>query len=987
MRLANVYQTNNSRKQAELVEKNMNRICFLFLGCLIQANAWCQYVPNLFTEIQEQFPHVPENLCAAYSYQQTRWASNPNPNEPSCTGRPPVVGILGWVVEPNPVFRKHLQRVAELSRMPEHEILSSPQMEIKAWHLAIDSLSKVQQPQTALDWMTLAFSLSEIPEFNNTIADWAAFYWFEELRNSWVKMGGPHVSLDEMKPQMALPSQERSGLDGIAVWQPSPSCNFSSRNGSAVTATTVHTTQGSFAGALAWFMSCQSNVSSHYLIRSSDGFLLQLVNEDAKAWHVGTENAYTIGIEHEGFITNPAWYTDTMYANSAALIQRIAQRHGIALSRSAWWPWSASATYAQHQRPGVCTRIKGHQHFPNQTHTDPGPNWDWPKYSNLIQGYQPFETILGISGTVSFPHSALYPHDSLKQWRIQVPNGKISLQVQFIDLELNWDYLTVYDGPSTTDSVLISATGNQIPNSFLSSGREVLVRFRSDCTISGQGFVLHWNRIEGAGEDSIPPITQILPTGQAWISQDFQQGFSDLDSGGSGLLSTFWNAIHHDGQAFYGRNQLGMMADFFDSPGPNLHPQWNIVSGLWQQGNGQIFPTQPSGISAVSVQVPQGVSGERYWAFDFMMFPNGSLPRVSLFVAADQPGGIGRNHSVEWRIGLSGSFEIHRWEQNQSQLLASIPMQINVGQLNSFLIGRRDSSYRFFLNHTYLGELQVAGWPLNQAQYIALESNDAIVAFDGVHSGVGRSPNQSQNVGTGVFPIGHFPNANPNPNTPAGRIISLAMDGAGNLSTWQTLDCNLDFSPPYAAAWIHDGHNMDVDTLMGPFWISNWGTSADPNSGLLTYEICLGSSSGICDVLPWQANGLGLNWQGMSNFLSIGNTYFSGVRALNGAGMIGTPIFSNGAVWLQSTGTEDNLQQAQGWAGPNPFSESIEIKLIKTEAERWVRLSDMRGRVIKEDVIPITGILKINGLNELAEGTYLLSMEGIPSIRLVKLGF
>jgi hypothetical protein len=29
-------------------------------------------------------------------------------------------------------------------------------------------------------------------------------------------------------------------------------------------------------------------------------------------------------------------------------------------------------------------KIKGHQHFPNQTHTDPGINWDWSLYYNLI---------------------------------------------------------------------------------------------------------------------------------------------------------------------------------------------------------------------------------------------------------------------------------------------------------------------------------------------------------------------------------------------------------------------------------------------------------------------------------------------------------------------------------------------------------------------------------------------------------------------------
>jgi hypothetical protein len=213
------------------------------------------------------------------------------------------------------------------------------------------------------------------------------------------------------------------------------------------------------------------------------------------------------------------------------------------------------------------------------------------------------------------------------------------------------------------------------------------------------------------------------------------------------------------------------------------------------------------------------------------------------------------------------------------------------------------------------------------------------------------------------------------------------MDGAGNLSTWQMADYNLDFSPPYASAWIHDGMGVDVDTFMGPLWMSNWGASADPNSGLSGYEMCIGSSPGACDILPWQTNGLAPSWQGNVSSLSIGNTYYSGVRALNGAGMIGTPTFSDGAIWLHSTGIEGSSQSAQGWAGPNPFSESIEIKLNKPGMARRVRLMDIRGRIIKEDIISNTGTLKILGLHHLAEGMYVLSMEGIPSIRLIKLGF
>src|SRR5207253_6646724 len=44
-------------------------------------------------------------------------------------------------------------------------------------------------------------------------------------------------------------------------------------------------------------------------------------------------------------------------------------------------------------------KIKGHQHYPNQTHSDPGPNWNWYTYYNLINncgGPAPTPTALAV---------------------------------------------------------------------------------------------------------------------------------------------------------------------------------------------------------------------------------------------------------------------------------------------------------------------------------------------------------------------------------------------------------------------------------------------------------------------------------------------------------------------------------------------------------------------------------------------------------------
>jgi hypothetical protein len=132
----------------------------------------------------------------------------------------------------------------------------------------------------------------------------------------------------------------------------------------------IHTMQGSYAGSRSWFLNTSSNVSSHYLVRSSDGEVTQMVEHADTAWHAQCYNARSIGIEHEGYVQDPArWYTDAMYTESAKLTRYIADRHGI---------------------PKTRTRIIGHAEVaPNCNtggHTDPGSGWNWTKYMGLITG-------------------------------------------------------------------------------------------------------------------------------------------------------------------------------------------------------------------------------------------------------------------------------------------------------------------------------------------------------------------------------------------------------------------------------------------------------------------------------------------------------------------------------------------------------------------------------------------------------------------------
>jgi N-acetyl-anhydromuramyl-L-alanine amidase AmpD len=135
----------------------------------------------------------------------------------------------------------------------------------------------------------------------------------------------------------------------------------------------IHDTEETYGRAIARFQDPRSKVSAHYVIRSSDGEITQLVHTKDIAHQAGNHwfNMHSIGIEHEGVLADGArWYTEAMYRSSARLVRYLATRYHIPLDRE---------------------HILGHEEIPGLTpagvaamHYDPGPCWDWAHYFDLL---------------------------------------------------------------------------------------------------------------------------------------------------------------------------------------------------------------------------------------------------------------------------------------------------------------------------------------------------------------------------------------------------------------------------------------------------------------------------------------------------------------------------------------------------------------------------------------------------------------------------
>ena len=83
-----------------------------------------------------------------------------------------------------------------------------------------------------------------------------------------------------------------------------PSPSKSSRGGEKIQGIVLHSTEG-WDGGIQTLVNPSREASAHYGVER-DGTIIQMVNEEDKAWHAGSSvNAWTVGIEVAGFTKRP----------------------------------------------------------------------------------------------------------------------------------------------------------------------------------------------------------------------------------------------------------------------------------------------------------------------------------------------------------------------------------------------------------------------------------------------------------------------------------------------------------------------------------------------------------------------------------------------------------------------------------------------------------------------------------------------------------
>lgn len=511
-------------------------------------NAELQKYKSAFETAYEACPDIPRGLLEAISFTNTHCnhLTDDNYFNDGPDAMPRAYGLMGLVKDGKNYFRENLHLVSELSGISEAEILESPEKNVLAYAMAFDRLAKEGKAIEIKGYLSVVQQLSELPigeekdvypmqsmlysvcSFLND-AKKAEQYGFPKFDlNLKAVFGGYYDMLTA--PKLGV---TRSPDYPPAIWDPAPECNWEPRT-KDVSAVVIHYTEGSYAGCISWFKNCDASVSAHYVIRSVDGQITQMVLEKDKAWHARTANGYTIGIEHEAYGNVWEFFTEEMYRSSADLVRSICSRYETIDNRRTHDRDTLDNGVCVNNGlynlggEGACVAIKGHQHYPDQSHTDPGPYWDWNYYYKLINEGTPVTVMEGEEGRLDHQN---YGNDERKIWVIRGPEeSKIQLDFSSFSLESDFDFLWVYDGDNVY-APKIGRWNTYSPGMVQSSGNVMCVEFRSDCATTDSGWEASWKA-------SVPsvPIPEVEapkglypnPTdGKFTICLD-SEGFSDV---------------------------------------------------------------------------------------------------------------------------------------------------------------------------------------------------------------------------------------------------------------------------------------------------------------------------------------------------------------------------------------------------------------------------------------------------------------------------
>jgi len=946
-----------------------------------------------FNHAYQQFPSVPKGFLEAYAYTHTRMVPIDAQETTPCSGMPLPYGIMGVFADGKGYFNENGKLIGKLSRIGINDQKDQVSVQIFAFAKACDSLlrfwetSQNTRKTEAEKIYGLMAVLTEFPQnnegnlyaFQSSVYEvysflndeyYAAMYQFPQYALDMKAQFGEKNYAVLSSQKLTLSDEGITNVDGVkydaqiaqlksadygpALWTAAPTCNYSSRNGTAISAVTVHTVQGTYSGAISWGLNCNSQVSYHYVVRSSDGQTTQMVLETNKAWHVGTANPYTIGIEHEGYVSNATWYTNAMYQASANLVKDITQS-GYGISPLRTYHGASSTTT---QTLGNCLKIKGHQHYPSQLHTDPGINWNWEKYYRLINNTYTPTLITNASGSFfdTGGAGANYPNDERKVWVIQpVGASNITLTFTQFDVEPVFDKMIIYDGANINAPIIGSYSGSTLPATATSTTGALTIEFRSDCATNQTGWSATYVSSQNNIDNTPPSCVATVP--QVWNTQDFTATLQSTDAQ-SGVLKSYYNVSDRSSMnaKFYSNPSYGFLRDEFTLN--NL--QWTNQTGAFQVNAGVFSLNDASqNNSNAYAQLTQNTGSIYLYTWRQRMTSSNANQRAGMHFFCSDPILPNRGNSY---------FVFFREETNKVQIYKVINDAFTV-VFEDTAIMAPNVWYKVYTHYNpsngwikvYLDGVAIAQWqdanPLLTGNSVSLRSGGCTIDFDDIFVYKANSPTEIVSVGANKE-IRYQSDQ----QIQSGDIRMIAIDSAGNWSAPSSQLVQVDWTAPQLNA-INDGAGNDIDTVYTSTLNSNWNI-VDPHSGISYFDVSVGTSAGSTNISNWVGVNNGNSYSHTLASPVYNTTYYINNRAFNNASLTAT-YSTDGQKLILNAGLQEDHSLNNVEIYPNPNDGSVLYFNNVTEPIQ-IEVYDANGKCVMSSKLQQNGGIPIS----LANGFY-----------------
>ena len=369
-----------------------------------------------FDEAGQEFG-VPSDILRAVAFTNTRWTHMtwaPGDTASDCLGMPRVYGIMGlW---DNSTFGHSLREAAALINKTPEDLKASPLDNIRgAAALLRRYYVKIHNNDTTnintLDsWSSSIARYSGIPQTD--LADQLSYKTYQYLSEGYhsygIELPRRSINLEPMREQVisarkaerALKKEEHvEGIENkpdypLAIWRPGKA-GYYYTSGVSHSFVVIHDMEGTYEAVVYYLQTLNDGrtVSIYYCINGKPdpastaysnapaGEITQMVEEKYWAWHVVCWNKYMFGIEHEGYVDNPAWFTPEMYDASSQLVKYLCNKYGIVKDRN------HIIGHNEWQNPAWVNWVNStHQGFDPtcNSHTDPGIFWNWKGFMAKI---------------------------------------------------------------------------------------------------------------------------------------------------------------------------------------------------------------------------------------------------------------------------------------------------------------------------------------------------------------------------------------------------------------------------------------------------------------------------------------------------------------------------------------------------------------------------------------------------------------------------